>query len=138
MKIIARLFTAVFAVTLIIGLSGFNLADNNGAGITVNEGCSLFDGYGVLVPANADQSVSNHGGNVTLICKAYGVATPGERYNIQGFNCNILDAFGTWHNTTNSFANVSVRLNRCGWKMVTILFLSRERAAAKVALTSVG
>ncbi|MDP3358467.1 MAG: hypothetical protein Q8S41_03885 [Lutibacter sp.] len=107
MKIFARLLTAVFAVTLIVALSGFTSGDNNAAGHTRDLGCGQFDGYGGYVMSDSDMSVANHGGNVTLICKAKGVATPGYEVEQWGFACGIYDGYGNWHFTTNSYSVVS-------------------------------
>lgn len=89
MKKIVRFLTVIMVFGLIVGLSGFT-ADNNGAGVTKDAGCNLFDGFGILVSATDDITVTNHGGNTTLVCKAKDVATPGVTVKMNGFRCNTL------------------------------------------------
>mgnify|MGYP001137895482 CR=1 FL=1 len=107
MKALKRILAVCLFVGSLVVLAGFAAPNgNNAAGVQENMGCGLFDGYGNIVFADYDISIVNHGGNVTLICKAYDVPTPGYDVEFRAFGCGILDAWGNWWTTYNSFAAV--------------------------------
>lgn len=96
MKIIARLLTASLAVTLIIGLSGFNSSSNNSAGINKDYGCLFVDGGGTwFVSTDHNFTVTNYGGNTTLVCRFSDVPVHVDRVvKADGFWCHVGD--GVW------------------------------------------
>lgn len=88
MKILGRFFMLVLAVALTVGLSGFVSQDNNAA-MVINEdtGCNIFDyDYGTAHDATL-HSVTNHGGNTTLVCKAQ-LLPRASASKFNGFPCN--------------------------------------------------
>jgi len=106
MKKIKRLFTAIAVIALMIGLSGFGLNMNNGAGVTKDFSCNVFDGYGALTNTTESINVTNNGGNTTLVCHKNGVATPGVTVKQNGFGCGTSAGY-----TTNSQSVVSAKGN---------------------------
>lgn len=91
MKIFVRLFTVILVIGLFIGLSGFSSGENNAAGLNKDFGCWFVDGGGNwYLSYEHNLSVSNHGGNVTLICRFSDVPVPVDRVvTASGFRCYI-------------------------------------------------
>lgn len=111
MKKVAKFLTIIMVFGLIVGLSGFT-ADNNGAGITKDFGCNVFDGYGGLVTTYESINVTNHGGNTTLVCKATDVPTPGGSAIVtSGMACNTIGGGFTTdsHNVVSPNGNATLR-----------------------------
>lgn len=88
MKRVKRLLLIAASVAFVVFLSGFADKENNAAMIiNENGGCGLYDFdfnesyYGTLF------SVTNHGGNSTLICKSKDMIGTGVKREWSGFPC---------------------------------------------------
>jgi hypothetical protein len=77
MKTALRIFVVFIGLAGAALLSGFMTPDNNAAGIQKDLACIVMDGYGDPVLTYDDIAIVNHGGNITLICKAKGCCHSG-------------------------------------------------------------
>lgn len=101
MKIFKRLFTIAIAVSFLVFLSGFATQQNNAAAVIHEDGLcgipdpsyytegSLLKG---MIYSGTLLTVSNHGGNTSMICKGNGVAT-GFKREWSGFPCGTPFGF---------------------------------------------
>ena len=106
-KVILRISGLALVATFFIAFSGFTSGEDNAAGVNKDFECSLFDGDGYLVPATDAININNNGGNITLVCKAKGVAnSSGEEVVTSGFGCWVWDG-NAWILTYDSYNVVS-------------------------------